>query len=529
MPDTRKICSLDRLLALRRQAREQGKTVVHCHGCFDIVHPGHVHHLQFAKSLGDILIVTVSADPQVNKGVNRPLIPEDLRAANLAALECVDWVYINPYPTAVELLDQLRPDIYVKGREHESNPDPRFLAERDIVARHGGRCVFSSGDIVFSSTALINHLEDHDPFEQEKLRRLRQRHDLTDANLHDLAGRFRGLRAVVIGDYILDRYHFCDAAGIAGESPMMVLRNLSTREYDGGASVIALHLAGLGAVPALVTAFADDELANQARERLGHCGLEIHSVATRRQTVTKTRYLADQSKLFRFDEGAASPLDSQTQQAVAQSILAAADGASAVIFADFGYGLITGALLDQIMPELRRKVPIITADVSGRQSNLLRFRGADLLCPTEREARETLHDFGSGLGALAWNLLHAADARQAILTMGKQGLITFARTDPDPTARLASEHIPALSAQAIDPMGSGDALLATASLALAAGGSFPAAAFLGAVAAAVEAQLLGNVPPTADRLLAHLQHLGCAPPAAPVEFNAQRSALSTAA
>ena len=68
MPPTRKTCSLDDLLRLRQEARLAGRTVVHCHGCFDIVHPGHIQHLQFAKSLGDVLIVSVSSDTHVNKG-----------------------------------------------------------------------------------------------------------------------------------------------------------------------------------------------------------------------------------------------------------------------------------------------------------------------------------------------------------------------------------------------------------------------------------------------------------------------------
>jgi len=102
--------------------------------------PGHISHLQFARSLGDILVVSVSSDSNVNKGVNRPLIPDDLRAGSLAALECVDWVYLNPDPTAVNLLEALRPDVYVKGKEYERNNDPRFLEERDTVSatRPGG-------------------------------------------------------------------------------------------------------------------------------------------------------------------------------------------------------------------------------------------------------------------------------------------------------------------------------------------------------------------------------------------------------
>src|SRR5579871_5569630 len=118
MLPNRKTFTRDDLLAQRESARLQGKTVVHCHGSFDIVHPGHIQHLQFARSLGDVLVVSVSADTHVNKGVDRPLIPDDLRASSLAALECVDYVHINSHATAVELLEALRPDVYVKGREY---------------------------------------------------------------------------------------------------------------------------------------------------------------------------------------------------------------------------------------------------------------------------------------------------------------------------------------------------------------------------------------------------------------------------
>ena len=142
MLPNRKTCTLESLLSLRQAARAAGRTVVHCHGCFDIVHPGHIQHLQFARSLGDVLVVSVSGDSHVNKGVHRPLIPDDLRASSVAALECVDWVYVDQDPTAVALLEALRPDVYVKGREYEKNLDPRFLAEREAVTRHGGRVVF---------------------------------------------------------------------------------------------------------------------------------------------------------------------------------------------------------------------------------------------------------------------------------------------------------------------------------------------------------------------------------------------------
>jgi rfaE bifunctional protein kinase chain/domain/rfaE bifunctional protein nucleotidyltransferase chain/domain len=514
MASNRKICSLDGLVSLREEARRAGRTVVHCHGCFDIVHPGHIHHLQFAKSLGDVLVVSVSADTHVNKGVNRPLIPDDLRAASVAALECVDAVYVNPDPTAVELLERLRPDVYVKGREYERSSDPRFHTERDTVARHGGRVVFSGADVVYSSTALIGTLGEIDPFRQEKLARFRDRHALSNANLHALVHQFREKRVLVVGDYVLDRYHFCDATGVAGEGPMLALRALRHADYDGGAGVVALHLAGLGARPVLFSALADDELSRQVEMRLGAAGVDVRCGRERRELVTQHRYLVDQSKLFKVDEGAATPSDSRQAERLAAQIVAAADGAAAVVFADAGYGVITGGLLDRVLTELRRRVPVLAAGVSGRQGNLTRFKGVDLLCPSERQARAAQHDFDGGLGAVAWNVLNSTGARQAIVTLGKQGLVTFDRNGRADDERLRSEYIPALAGTAVDPLGCGDALLATAALTLAAGGSLQAAAFLGSIAAAVEVQQIGNRPIDAEQILSRLQDRSTVPAAA---------------
>jgi rfaE bifunctional protein nucleotidyltransferase chain/domain len=152
------VLTIEQAAAAARIARESGEVVVMCHGCFDIIHPGHIRHLQFAAALGDRLLVTITGDDAVRKGQGRPLIGEQQRAANLAALSCVDLVAIDPNPTAVANLRLLRPDIYVKGHEYEGSRHPGFLAEKAVVEAYGGRVVLSPGDVVFSSTALIDAL-----------------------------------------------------------------------------------------------------------------------------------------------------------------------------------------------------------------------------------------------------------------------------------------------------------------------------------------------------------------------------------
>lgn len=137
--------------------KEQGKKIVHCHGCFDLMHPGHIKYLEAAKRMGDILVVTLSPDRYVDKGPGRPVFSEQLRAECLAALECVDYVAINEYPTAEETLRLLRPHYYVKGQEFEGLEDKTGKIQREyqVLQEIGGEMRFTQ-EIVFSSTQLLN-------------------------------------------------------------------------------------------------------------------------------------------------------------------------------------------------------------------------------------------------------------------------------------------------------------------------------------------------------------------------------------
>src|SRR6266705_1601825 len=114
-----KICDLNELASRLNDLRTQGKKIIHCHGVFDLCHVGHIYHLKEAKSMGDVLIVTLTPDRWVNKGPDRPAFSDGLRAEVLAALDVVDYVAVNKWPTAVETIKLLRPAVYVKGPDYE--------------------------------------------------------------------------------------------------------------------------------------------------------------------------------------------------------------------------------------------------------------------------------------------------------------------------------------------------------------------------------------------------------------------------
>ncbi|MCA9287789.1 MAG: adenylyltransferase/cytidyltransferase family protein [Phycisphaerales bacterium] len=546
MESAAKILSREQLLRVREQARRDGRRVVQCHGCFDIVHPGHIRHLRFARQLGDILLVTLTGDSSIAKGTGRPLIPEELRADNLAALDFVDWVHVESRPTAGELLGEVRPDVYVKGREYEFNSDPRFKAERRAVEDHGGRVVFSSGDVVFSSTALIAALEQSvDPF-HARLRDLLARDEAQGATLGGIVSAMRGVPVVVVGETILDTYVLCDRPDVAGESPIMTLRPAEYRHYDGGAAIIARHAAALGARPVLITPMPTGgpglEAARAVRQRLIAEGVDVRPIPVETPLPEKQRFLVGAQKVMKVDLVDRLVVDTTTGERLVQMATAAAREvhAGVAIVADFGLGLFSSALLRRLCLALREHAAIMAGDVSGRRSNLTAMSGMDLLCPSEGEVRDAMGLHDQGLPAVTWRLLERTNAKRAIISMGGDGLIAFDRiqggAESEPASRaeattsarsdaksgdgwarrLAAEHIPALCPFAVDPLGCGDSLLTTAALALGAGGSLLSAAILGAAAAGVQAQRLGNLPVSATDVRhgvarLHASHLAYAP------------------
>ena len=111
-----KILSVEALAEKAEEFKSEDKSVVLCHGTFDLMHMGHIRYLQEARKQGDYLFVTITGDQFVNKGPGRPVFPEDLRAETLAALVYVDYVGVNFAVTAQNVIEQVKPNIYAKGK-----------------------------------------------------------------------------------------------------------------------------------------------------------------------------------------------------------------------------------------------------------------------------------------------------------------------------------------------------------------------------------------------------------------------------
>ena len=171
-----KIVSLEQLLPARQAWLAAGRTLVFTNGVFDLLHIGHVRYLQEARSLGDVLIVGLNSDSSVRalKGPGRPLVPQTERAELLAALACVDHVTLFEAITARQLVDALRPEIYVKGGDYAQRPDTiqparreitrleqlsKPLPEAEVVLAYGGRVLVVPYLRGYSTTELIERIQ----------------------------------------------------------------------------------------------------------------------------------------------------------------------------------------------------------------------------------------------------------------------------------------------------------------------------------------------------------------------------------
>lgn len=152
------LISRNDLNSLLDKLRSEGKTIVTTNGCFDILHVGHVRYLEKTKTFADVLIVALNSDKSVKsiKGDSRPINKEEDRAEVLSALRCVDYVVLFDEDSPIDLLLQIKPDVYTKGADYTVET----LPEAKPIMENGGRVEFISFVEGKSTTSIINKMKE---------------------------------------------------------------------------------------------------------------------------------------------------------------------------------------------------------------------------------------------------------------------------------------------------------------------------------------------------------------------------------
>jgi bifunctional ADP-heptose synthase (sugar kinase/adenylyltransferase) len=474
--------------------RAAGKTVVQSHGVFDLVHPGVVRHLEEARRQGDALVVTVAGDRALDDGAVRPIFPEQLRAENAAALAPVDFVCIVDEAAPRESLRLLNPDVFAQGQpltSAERRMHRHLFGDSGTGVDLGSTGLYETLELISSSPTLLGTFLDIYPDETRRfLHEFSRRRSFEQVRENlDALGE---LSVTLIGDSIVDEYHYCRALGKSAKSNLVVNQYLSHEVFAGGALAIANHLAGVCREVRLVTLLGDSDSHEEFIR--SHLRPNVQPVFFRRPdgpTIVKKRYL-DQylnQKLFEVNYLNVEPVGAEVEAAILEYLAATLTADDLVLVSDYGHGFITAP----VIRALERLAPALAVNTQNNGANvgynmITKYRSPHFVCLDESELRWAAQDKQGPIEEVLETMSRTLDCGCLITTLGKTGSIGVVRGGD-------VNRTPIFSAKVVDTIGAGDAYFAfTAPLALR-GVPLDLVSFVGNAAGAIAVKIVGNRRP----------------------------------
>jgi len=490
-----KVITAEKFKELRHDFREKGLKVVHCHGVFDLLHPGHITHLEQAKSLGDILAVSVTASSYVLKGPGRPYFSDDLRMKSIASLSCVDYVLLSEAETALDIIDYIQPDFYVKGSEYaDSENDVTQNIKREIekVHSYGGEVHFTGGQ-VFSSTKLLNNEFPVLSAEaKEFLKDFSSRFSFAD--IQGYIELMQSIKVLVVGDIIIDQYVFCNVQGLTSKDRAFSAHYEREEEYLGGALAVARHLSNfsnnvticgmVGNEPHIHSHILNG-LSSDMLVAL-HCDANFKTIVKRRY-VERCGIRHDYEKLFSINYiNEINTSEKVDRKSFYEKLITNIPFFDLVVVSDFGHGLID----EKAMKILQDKAKFLALNCQTNSSNygmnlITKYRRADSFTLDVRELKLAFGSSSGDIDYLLKRLSKELDARMGWLTLGSLGAIGVENSAD-------FSNVPALTLEVQDTVGAGDAFFAISSLCAQAQLPLEIGTFLGNIAGALAANVLGN-------------------------------------
>lgn len=489
-----KILPFETAPAVFDQLRAQGKRIVQCHGTFDLLHPGHIHHLEEARALGDLLVVTVTGEKYVNKGPGRPFFNDDLRTRSLAALVCVDHVVVVPHLAAVEAIQCVKPAIYCKGKEYAdpANDVTGNIGDDIATVEELGGEVHYLGSVVFSSTKLINNFFDHLAAPTKTFcRTLAQ--SCPPKELKKAVESFSNLKVLLIGDIIFDRYSNVKMQGLTSKNRIISGRFLNEETQPGGALAIYRHLKQFCDQIKFISIAGTEPWVQEALQAL----LDSEDDWTIRDpqftTIVKQRFVEpyitgkELTKLFAVNYIDNAPPTPEIQSVLSRKMAEHIAEFDLVVVADFGHGLMQKeqrTLVQELAPFMSLNCQTNSNNhgfnIISRQyerAHAFSLDEQELLLSCARRPIEYIQELD--------NLRQSFSAQYAWLTRGAVETIGLYQ-EQKPSLCLPFETA------VVDTVGAGDAFFSVASLAAARQLPIDLATFLGQLAGAQAVKLIGN-------------------------------------
>jgi rfaE bifunctional protein kinase chain/domain len=494
-----KIKTLEEISQIIALKKENGKKIVQCHGVFDLLHIGHIKHFMEAKTLGDVLVVSITPDEFVNKGPGRPAFTTLLRLESLAALECIDFVVTNKWPSAEKAIEIIKADFYCKGPDYKNHSDDitgKIKDEEEAVNSVGGKVIYTD-DITFSSSNLLNKYGNIHSKEQESyIREVSKSFSFDEINLK--LEKIKKLKVLVIGETIIDQYVFCEALGKSGKEPVLVLRDLDTQDYLGGSLAIARHLAGFCDDISVLSFLGEDNEYKSFIENKMEKNIKLNLLNKKNSpTILKRRFVdhIDRKKILGLYSINDNNLNESDENNFIDSFESLSKEYDLIIVSDYGHGMITPKIAKLISES--NKFISLNAQVNAANigtHNIRKYKNINCLIINETELQHEMRQREGDAQKMAAKLKELINANYITVTQGRSG--AFILND-----RKLPVICPAFASEVVDKVGSGDALLALLSVCLYSGIEEKLSLLIASLAAAQSVESVGTSRPVSKTLL----------------------------
>ncbi|MFC1570445.1 PfkB family carbohydrate kinase [Candidatus Omnitrophota bacterium] len=473
--------------------KKKGKKVVHCHGVFDLIHLGHIRHFNLAKKEGDVLVVTITADKHVKRGPGRPVFNQDLRAEALACLAMTDYVSIIDAPTATECIKALKPDVYAKGYDYKKKEEDltgKIYEEEEAIKSIDGKMVFTD-EITFSSSKLINdHFEVYPQRTVNYLKAIGKRHS-TEEILKKL-NSLKDMKVLVIGDAIIDQYHYCEPMGKSSKEHLVVSKYLSKEEFAGGSLATANNTASIcGKVDLLTVIGKNDPYKDFMKKRLSSNVNPVFFESSDASSIVKSRFVDEEMnrKVFEICYMKDEDIEKKEETRIVRYLDKNIDKYDLVIISDFGHGLLTKRTIELVCERAKYLALNVQTNSANIGFNLVtKYPRADCVCIDEMELRFATHDKTSDLRHLAKAVYDKLNCKHIIATRGPRGSLSYSKEE-------GFHETPAFAYRIVDAIGAGDAFFAFIAPCFAAGMSQDLVSFVGNAVGSLAVQIVCNRDP----------------------------------
>ena len=486
-----KIFTLEILSKILSKEKAKRKKIIHCHGVFDLLHVGHIKHFAEAKSLGNILVVTITPDIYVNKGPNRPAFNEKLRAEAIAALGIVDYVALNESQTAVNAIKRIKPNIYCKGPEYQNSKNDttgQIKNEINVLKKNSGK-IYYTKSITFSSSALINKYTNFNS-DLQKLSIKKIKKNYTFSKIKNLIDDFKKLKVLIVGESIIDQYVFCDALGKSGKESMLVLRDLKTEQYLGGAAAISRHVSQFCSKITLLSMIGEKaEFLKEIKNNLPK-NIKFEYIKKKNSpTIVKKRFLdhINNNKVlgvYKINDDALSEVEEKLFGNKLKKLLQVHD---LVIVSDYGHGLISKKNSEIICKNsnyLALNAQVNAANVGYH--SMRKYKNIDCVIINEKEIRHEFRNRSDSIKLLMKKLSSQQKIRNLVVTRGVNGSILYNKN------KSKFMYSDAFAKKTVDKVGAGDAMLSLIALSLKSKFDARLSLLTGSLAAAQSVETVGN-------------------------------------